>query len=181
MSVYKDGKTGKWRVIYRFTDYTGERKQTQKRGFETRREAVAWEHEQILKTQSSLSMTFGSFCEQYITDLKPRLKQNTWNTKEHILRTKIVPYFKNRKIAEIKSRDVVAWQNTLLGEVDEKGKKYSQTYLKTVHNQLAARKSCAAGGKYGEGRTQGDALLDAGGIQEIRGCDDGQALILLRI
>ena len=138
MSVYKDGKTGKWRVIYRFTDYTGERKQTQKRGFETRREAVAWEHEQILKTQSSLSMTFGSFCEQYITDLKPRLKQNTWNTKEHILRTKIVPYFKNRKIAEIKSRDVVAWQNTLLGEVDEKGKKYSQTYLKTVHNQLSA-------------------------------------------
>ena len=138
MSVYKDGKTGKWRVIYRFTDYTGERKQTQKRGFETRREAVAWEHEQILKTQSSLSMTCGSFCEQYITDLKPRLKQNTWNTKEHILRTKIVPYFKNRKIAEIKSRDVVAWQNTLLGEVDEKGKKYSQTYLKTVHNQLSA-------------------------------------------
>lgn len=54
MSVYKDGKTGKWRVIYRFTDYTGERKQTQKRGFETRREAVAWEHEQILKAQSSL-------------------------------------------------------------------------------------------------------------------------------
>ena len=54
MSVYKDGKTGKWRVIYRFTDYTGERRQTQKRGFETRREAVAWEHEQILKTQASL-------------------------------------------------------------------------------------------------------------------------------
>ena len=138
MSVYKDGKTGKWRVIYRFTDYTGERRQTQKRGFETRREAVAWEHEQILKTQASLDMTFGSFCDQYISDVKPRLKQNTWNTKEHILRTKILPYFKNRKIAEIKSRDVVAWQNTMLEELDSKGRKYSQTYLKTVHNQLSA-------------------------------------------
>ena len=138
MSVYKDGKTGKWRVIYRFTDYTGERRQTQKRGFETRREAVAWEHEQILKTQASLDMTFGSFCDQYISDVKPRLKQNTWNTKEHILRTKILPYFKNRKLAEIKSRDVVAWQNTMLEELDSKGRKYSQTYLKTVHNQLSA-------------------------------------------
>ena len=138
MSVYKDGKTGKWRVIYRFTDYTGERRQTQKRGFETRREAVAWEDEQILKTQASLDMTFGSFCDQYISDVKPRLKQNTWNTKEHILRTKILPYFKNRKLAEIKSRDVVAWQNTMLEELDSKGRKYSQTYLKTVHNQLSA-------------------------------------------
>lgn len=42
MSVYKDNATGKWRVIYRYTDITGKRKQTQKRGFETKREAVAW-------------------------------------------------------------------------------------------------------------------------------------------
>lgn len=29
MSVYKDNATGKWRVIYRYTDITGKRKQTQ--------------------------------------------------------------------------------------------------------------------------------------------------------
>ena len=138
MSVYKDSKSGKWRVIYRYTDYTGERKQTQKRGFETRRDAVAWEHEQIMKTQSSLDMTFGSFYEQYVSDVKPRLKENTWNTKEHIFRTKILPYFQNRKMIEIKSRDIVAWQNELLTKQDEDGKNYSQTYLKTVHNQLSA-------------------------------------------
>ena len=37
MAVYKDGD--KWRVIYRYTNYKGERKQTQKRGFATKREA----------------------------------------------------------------------------------------------------------------------------------------------
>ena len=37
MSVYKDGS--KWRVIYRYTDSRGERKQTQKRGFSTKKEA----------------------------------------------------------------------------------------------------------------------------------------------
>lgn len=64
MSVYKDNATGKWRVIYRYTDITGKRKQTQKRGFETKREAVAWEHEMMLKSQAKLDMTFGSFyCE----------------------------------------------------------------------------------------------------------------------
>ena len=32
MAVYKDNATGTWRVIYRFTNWKGERKQTQKRG-----------------------------------------------------------------------------------------------------------------------------------------------------
>lgn len=35
MAVYKDGD--KWRVIYRYTNWKGERKQTQKRGFATKR------------------------------------------------------------------------------------------------------------------------------------------------
>lgn len=134
MSVYRDGKTGTWRVIYRYTDYTGERKQTQKRGFTTRREAVAWEHEQIIKTTASLDMTFGSFYECYAADIRPRLKENTWNTKEHIIRTKILPYFRNRKMIEIKSRDIVAWQNELLTCRDKTGNPFSQTYLKTIHN-----------------------------------------------
>ena len=138
MAVYKDEKTNTWRVIYRYTDWTGVRKQTQKRGFATRREAVAWEHEQIIKTESSLDMTFGSFVELYVADIKPRLRENTWESKEHIIRTKILPYFKNRKLAEIQARDVVAWQNTLLELVQPNGKPYSQTYLKTLHNQLSA-------------------------------------------
>ena len=43
MAVYKDNATGTWRVIYRFTNWKGERKQTQKRGFATKREAQAWD------------------------------------------------------------------------------------------------------------------------------------------
>lgn len=43
MAVYKEEKTGTWRVIYRYTDWTGEKKQTQKRGFQTKREAQVWQ------------------------------------------------------------------------------------------------------------------------------------------
>ena len=137
MPVYKD-KNGKWKVNYRYTDYLGKSRQTTKRGFATRREAVAWEREQKLRLEASLDMTFGSFVELYITDMKIRVKENTWHTKEHIIRTKILPYFKDRKIDEIKSRDIVSWQNELLTHQKKNGEQYSPTYLKSVHSQLSA-------------------------------------------
>ena len=85
MAVYKDGD--KWRVIYRFTNYKGEHKQTTKRGFATKREAVAWERQQILKDECKLDMTFASFFELYEEDRKKRVKQNTWESKGHVIRT----------------------------------------------------------------------------------------------
>ena len=35
-------------------------------------------------------------------------------TKEHIINSKILPYFGKRKISDIQSKDVIAWQNKLL-------------------------------------------------------------------
>ena len=98
MAVYKEEKTGTWRVIYRYTDWTGERKQTQKRGFKAKRDAQAWEREQHNKATSNLDMTFASFVEQYTADMKTRLKENTWATKDHIIRSKLLPYFGKLKI-----------------------------------------------------------------------------------
>ena len=48
MAVYKENG-GTWRVLYRYTDWTGERKQSTKRGFHTKRDALAWEREQQQK------------------------------------------------------------------------------------------------------------------------------------
>ena len=92
MSVYKETKTNTWKVYYRYTDWQGERKQTTKRGFATKREALAWEREQMHKTQNDLDMTFASFVEVYTADVKSRIKENTWHTKDHIIRTKLLPY-----------------------------------------------------------------------------------------
>lgn len=136
MAVYKDGD--KWRVIYRYTNYKGERKQTQKRGFATKREALGWEREVMLKSESKLDMTFASFFEIYEADKKRRVKENTWESKSHVIRTKILPYFGERKIAEIEPRDVIAWQNEMLAYKGENGEVYSPTYLKTIHAQLSA-------------------------------------------
>lgn len=136
MAVYKDGD--KWRIVFRYTNWKGERKQTQKRGFSTKREASAWEREQFLKMSSKLDMTFESFFEIYAKDKKQRLKENTWDSKEPVIRKKILPYFGKRQIADIEAKDVIAWQNELLAFRYPSGKGYSQNYLKTIHAQLSA-------------------------------------------
>ena len=119
-------------------NWKGEKKQTQKRGFATKKEAQAWEREIMLKQQTKLDMTFASFFEIYEQDKKKRLKENTWESKSHIIRTKILPYFGDRKIAEIEAKDIIAWQNKLMVEKNVNGEKYSATYLKTIHSQLSA-------------------------------------------
>ena len=137
MSVYKEEKTNTWRVIYRYTDFTGARRQTQKRGFATKREALAWEREQLNKTTADLDMTFASFVEEYAKDMRTRLKETTWRMKENVIRTKLVPYFGQKKMSEITTRDVMTWQNVMLNYRDEDGQPYSPVYLKTIHNQLS--------------------------------------------
>ena len=137
MSVFKDEKTNKWYAMVRFTDWQGQRKQKCKRGFATRRDALEWEKMFQMQTTSDLDMSFEAFVELYKAERRPRLKQTTWMTKEHIINTKILPYFGKRRISEIQSKDVIAWQNKLLLMKDEKGKPYSPVYLKTIHNQLS--------------------------------------------
>lgn len=138
MSIHKDSATGKWRVVYRYTDWTGETHQSSKRGFPTKREAQMWERELLLKKEAKLDMTFESFYEIYVEDMQNRIRDNTWGTKTNIARTKILPYFGKRKIGEIEPRDIIAWQNELLTIRQPNGKPYSASYLQKIHSQLSA-------------------------------------------
>lgn len=138
MSVYKNEDSGTWYVMTWYNNWKGEHKQKCKRGFPTKREAQEWERTFQLQNAADMDMSFEAFTELYEKDIRPRLKENTWLTKEHIIKTKILPYFGKRNISEITTKDVIAWQNALLAFRDEKKQPYSQTYLKTVHNQLSA-------------------------------------------
>ncbi|WP_317855977.1 site-specific integrase [Chakrabartyella piscis] len=139
MSVNKDpSKNGQWLVSVRYQDYTGQTKQKCKRGFKTKREGLEWEREFIKKSQTNLDMTFKSFVEIYAEDTKHRVKQNTWRTKESIIENKLLPYFKDKKMDEIKPADIIKWQNQMMKRKGNNGKPMSPVYLKTIHNQLSA-------------------------------------------
>lgn len=138
MGAFKNEKNGTWYVQFRYTDWKGERQQKFKRGFATKREAQEWEREFLMQKQADVTMSIESFAELYEKDVKPRLKENTWLTKESIIKKKILPYFAKRRLCDITAKDVIEWQNEIRKLTDKSGRKYSQTYLKTVHNQLSA-------------------------------------------
>lgn len=83
MPVFKNEDNGTWYVMARYVNWKGERKQKCKRGFATKKEAQEWERMFQLQNSSDLDMSFEAFTELYINDVKNRLKENTWLTKEH--------------------------------------------------------------------------------------------------
>lgn len=138
MPIYKNQDTSTWYVICWFTDWKGERKQKCKRGFPTKRAAADWERQFLLQKQANIDMTLESFIKLYEKDVKPKLKLNTWLTKENIIQKKILPYLGKRKLSEITARDIISWQNEMRELTDSKGNQLSDTYLKTIHNQMSA-------------------------------------------
>ncbi|MGI6501617.1 MAG: tyrosine-type recombinase/integrase [Anaerostipes sp.] len=137
MPAYKDHVTGTWFVKFYSKDWRGENRQVKKRGFATKREALEYERNYKIRQKCNLDMTFENFYTLYSEDIERRLKRNTWLTKEHIVRTKILPYFKDMKMNEISPSDILKWQNEIIAYRDEKGNGYTETYRKTMHNQLS--------------------------------------------
>ena len=138
MAAYKDEQRGTWYVSFHYYDWTGKNCRKVKRRFKTKREATEWERHFRMKEAADLDMTFEEFVQAYTRDVKPKLKHNTWLTKEHILRTKLLPYFKDKKMRDIRPKDIIQWQNEQISYRDEKGKPYAPTYLKTLQSELSA-------------------------------------------
>ena len=138
MPVYKDNKNGMWYVSLWFTAWDGSKKKKLKRGFATKHKAAEYERKFHNQEQGKMEMTLSDFFQLYKQDIKPRLKLNTWLTKEAIITKHILPYFGNRVISDIAAKDVIKWQNELRNSIGENGKPISVQYLHTIHNQISA-------------------------------------------
>lgn len=132
MSVSKNEKTGKWDVRVWYRDITGERRQTTKRGFRTKREAQTYETDFLLKQQGQLDMKFGDFVDLYLDEIGSHIRSSTMETKENIVNTKILPYFADRKIQDIRAVDIKRWQAKIGKLKNKQGAPYSQEDRKSV-------------------------------------------------
>ena len=128
----KKDPNGTWRIQYRWTDWTGTKKKSQKRGFKTKKEAEEWYAHFMLQQSSDPTMTLADFWEIYKADMEKRLRKTTMKQKEYVMNDKVLPYFGKMPINEITAPMIRKWQ----GEMMEKG--FKPTYLKTIHNQLSA-------------------------------------------
>ena len=75
MAVTKDPECGTWTVQCWYRDWQGARRKKTTRGFAAR-------------SAGANDMRFGAFFDICPEDVKPRLKINTWLSKEHMVRTK---------------------------------------------------------------------------------------------
>lgn len=138
MPSYYDENTKTWYCKFYYTDYNGTRKQKKKRGFKLQREAKEWERNFLETRELDVNIKFKNFVPQYFKDTENRIKESTLENKKYIVDQKILPFFSDMILSEITPLNVRQWQNELLAYRDKNNKPYSQTYLKTIQNQLSA-------------------------------------------
>ncbi len=67
---------------------------------------MVWEREELLRLNVKMDMSFKKFYQLYEQDKTKRVKKSTWAYKKMIIEKKILPYFKNKRMDEIKPKDI---------------------------------------------------------------------------
>lgn len=134
MPVYKDEKRGSWFASFYYLDTLGVRKRKKKEGSRTRKEALEFERDFALQTETGPKILFDDLLALYIEDCKSRLRPTTLKAKGYMLKTKILPTFTGKRVNDITAKEIRQWQNQLLTSSPT----YTPTYLKCINNQLSA-------------------------------------------
>lgn len=132
MPVYKDGNNGTFYVQCYYRDARGSKRHKTKRGFSSEVEAAVWESRFKSLNGGAMDMTFSEFVEVYASEVKPRIREHTWITKEYIINDKLVPFFGDMRMCDVRPIDVIRWQNELTEHRDADGKPWAPTYLRTI-------------------------------------------------
>lgn len=144
--VYKVSENN-YRVIFSYiSPDTNERKRTSKRGFGKKKEAEAWIKDELpafikqLEHKETLdeNLTMAELIEHYMEDARIRREETTCLTKTNIVETKILPFFKDIKVYDVSTNHIRKWQNQMMTAVKKNGEPYSDTYLRSMNNQLSA-------------------------------------------
>ena len=131
MPVYQDKRTKKWKFRVYADDVYGNRKQYERKGFNTKKEALEAEISFKLSNKSEYSKTtFNDLYNDYISYKRLRLKAQSFRSVESRFINHILPYFKNYKISKITNNVYLKWQM----EIEKKGFKHK--YNSSLHGAM---------------------------------------------
>ena len=116
--------TGRWTARFTIKLINNESKRIFKRGFKTKKEALDYERETILKYTATADITFKMAVDLFLEFKKPRIKENSYLTIENRLRKS--NYFDNLLVSEITPIQVSTFQNELI-------KKYEPRTIKNIN------------------------------------------------
>ena len=120
MPVYYNEGKKTWKYRTYADDVYGNRKQFEKSGFKTKREALKAERE--LKDDGCLecNMTFDQLCNEYLDFKKVKLKEQSYRKINSNFKNHILPYFRNYKVKDINVSTYLKWQKI----IEQKGFKH---------------------------------------------------------
>lgn len=136
MPVYKDEKRGTWYVSCYVETKDGKRKKVMRRGFKTQSEAKKAEAELIFNAslENPDNPTFTELAQEYLEWYKQRRKTSSYRKIESVVRIRLLPYLKNKRIQDITRRDVMKLQNELLSKYEVNSAKRTHTVLSSILN-----------------------------------------------
>ena len=113
MPAYRDEKSKTWYVKFRYIDWQGESKQTTKRGFKTKKDALNYEHDYKASSEDRVDITVSNLAEKYLEDRRLYVKASRFAALEQTIRVHILPYIGKLKLAELTPATMRQWQNEL--------------------------------------------------------------------
>lgn len=131
MPQYKDKRNGKWKYRTYACDAFGNRKQYEKTGFDTKRDAKIAEEKFKQENVSGIkNMTFNDLWEEYRKYKELKLKPQSFRSIKSRFKSHILPYFKDIKLIKINSTIYLKWQS----EIEKKGFKHK--YNSGLHGAM---------------------------------------------
>ena len=110
MAVYKDEKKNTWYVKFSYRDSMRKIRQTTKRGFKTKREAMKYEIKAKEKSEQRKEERINDLVEKYLLDKKLQLNKNI----EIIMNKYVKPKIGHLKMENITALVMKEWQNELI-------------------------------------------------------------------
>ena len=131
MPVYQDKQTKHWYFRTYANNSFGERKQYQKGGFRTKKEALEAESN-FKATYENMycDLTFKELWNIYKEYIGIKLKYNSYRTIVNRIEIHALPYFGDYHLKDIKASIYVRWQKIM----DDKG--YSYKYKSSIHGAI---------------------------------------------
>lgn len=133
MPIYKDDDRGTYYFITRITSKNGKTKQVKRRGFKTHSEARKAEALIIANAEEyeDDNPSFEFMAKEYLKWYQKRRKESSYLKTSSIIETHLIPNFGNKKLNNIRARDIMRFQNDLLEQ-------YAVSHVKKIHQVLSA-------------------------------------------
>jgi integrase len=138
MPVYKDVKRNTWFCKIRCTDWQGNKKETTRRGFATKRAAKEFEEEYMRKMAGSADMSLQSLTDIYLEDRKQHIKESSLSMFAMTFRTYILPYLGEKKLSDLTPNAIRQWQNHLATVKKKDGGELRPSTIQTINRRLSS-------------------------------------------